>query len=53
MTNRGRNAAWLIGIAGCLLAAVVLLAPVFFNLDRYRPRVIAYFEANTGKSVEI
>lgn len=32
---------------------MVLLAPVFFNLDRYRPRVIAYFEANTGKSVEI
>ncbi|HEX4644772.1 MAG TPA: AsmA-like C-terminal region-containing protein [Verrucomicrobiae bacterium] len=33
--------------------AAALLAPVFFNLDRYRPQVISFFEANTGKKVEI
>ena len=53
MTSCGRIALWLIGITGCLLAVVVLLTSVFFNLDRYRPRLITYFEANTGKSVEI
>jgi hypothetical protein len=29
------------------------LLPFFFNLDRYRPEVISYFEENTGKKVEI
>ncbi len=53
MTSRGRIAVWLIGVTGCLLAVVVLLASFFFNWDRYRPRMIAYFEANTGKRVEI
>jgi uncharacterized protein involved in outer membrane biogenesis len=53
MTSRHRIAVGLTGIAGCLLTVVVLLAPVFFNVDRYRPWVIAYFEANTGKRVEI
>ena len=43
----------LIAIAGGLLVALVLLTLVFFNLDRYRPEVISYFEANTGKKVEI
>lgn len=53
MATRRRIAVWLIAIAVCLLAAVVFLAPVFFNLDRYRPEVISYFEENTGKRVEI
>ena len=53
MATRRRIALSLIVIAGCLLAALVLLAPVFFNLDRYRPEVISYFEENTGKKVEI
>jgi uncharacterized protein involved in outer membrane biogenesis len=53
MATRRRIAIWLIVIASCLLAAVVLLAPVFFRLDRYRPQVISYFEENTGKKVEI
>jgi uncharacterized protein involved in outer membrane biogenesis len=53
MATRRRIAVWLIVTAGCLLAAVVFLAPIFLNLDRYRPEVIAYFEANTGKKVEI
>ena len=53
MATRRKIAIWLIVSAGCLLAAVVLLAPFFFNLDRYRPEAISYFEANTGKKVEI
>jgi uncharacterized protein involved in outer membrane biogenesis len=40
-------------IADCLLAGVVLFAPVFFKLDRYRPLVIIYFEENTGKKAEV
>lgn len=53
MTSRRKIAIWLIGIAACLLAGVVLVAPIFLNLDRYRPEVISYFEQNTGKKVEI
>jgi uncharacterized protein involved in outer membrane biogenesis len=52
MTNRRRIALSLIVVAGCLLAALVSL-PLLFNLDRYRPEVISYFEENTGKKVEI
>jgi uncharacterized protein involved in outer membrane biogenesis len=32
---------------------LLALVPVFFNLDRYRPQVISYFEDATGKKVEI
>ncbi|HEY4979076.1 MAG TPA: hypothetical protein VII25_07940, partial [Candidatus Acidoferrum sp.] len=32
---------------------MLALVPVFFNLDRYRPQVISYFEDATGKKVEI
>jgi uncharacterized protein involved in outer membrane biogenesis len=53
MTARRRIAVWLIVITACLLAAVVFLAPVFFNPDRYRPKVISYLEEKTGKKVEI
>jgi uncharacterized protein involved in outer membrane biogenesis len=53
MAGRRRIARTLIVITGCLLAASVLLAPVLFNLDRYRPQVITFFEENTGKKVEI
>ena len=53
MATRRRIAAWSILIAGCLLVAVVFLAPAFLNADRYRPQVISFFEENTGKKVEI
>jgi uncharacterized protein involved in outer membrane biogenesis len=53
MASRRRIVLSLIAVAGGLLAVVVFLAPVFFNLDRYRPEVISYFEENTGKKVEI
>ena len=53
MASRRKIAVWLIVIAACLLAGVFFLAPIFLNLDRYRPEVISYFEQNTGKKVEI
>jgi uncharacterized protein involved in outer membrane biogenesis len=53
MASRRKIAVWLVVIATCLLAGMIFLAPIFFNLDRYRPEVISYFEQNTGKKVEI
>ncbi len=53
MTSRRKIALCLIGIAACLLAGVAFVAPMFLNVDRYRPEVISYFEQNTGKKVEI
>jgi uncharacterized protein involved in outer membrane biogenesis len=53
MATRRRIALSLIVIAGCVFAALVLLAPVFLNLDRYRPQIVSYFEQSTGKKVEI
>jgi len=53
MATRRTIALSLIGIASCIFVASVLLAPVFFNLDRYRPQIISYFEESTGKKVEI
>jgi uncharacterized protein involved in outer membrane biogenesis len=53
MASHRKIAVGLSVIAGCLLAGVVFLAPIFFNLDHYRPEVISYFEQNTGKKVEI
>jgi len=40
-------------IIAALLLVVVFLVPVLLNLDRYRPRVISYLQAKTGKPVEI
>jgi uncharacterized protein involved in outer membrane biogenesis len=40
-------------IVAALLIAFLILVPALFNLDRYRPEMISYFEANTGKKVEI
>gem|GEM_PF-5634203 len=42
----------LAAIFGVLFFAV-LLAPLWFNLDHYRPQIISYFEQTTGKKVEI
>src|SRR5579859_2854812 len=35
------------------LVLIILTAPLWFNLDRYRPQIITYFEQATGKKVEI
>jgi uncharacterized protein involved in outer membrane biogenesis len=53
MASGRKIAIWVGVIAVCLLAVAVFLAPILFNLDRYRPEVISYFEQNTGKNVEI
>jgi len=53
MATRRRIALGLIVIAGCVFVALVLLVPVFLNLDRYRPQIVSYFEQSTGKKVEI
>src|ERR1700680_1415579 len=53
MASHRKIAIGLAVIAVCLLAGVVFLGLIFFNLDHYRPEVISYFEENTGKKVEI
>jgi uncharacterized protein involved in outer membrane biogenesis len=35
------------------LLLTILLTPLWFSLDRYRPEIISYFEQTTGKQVEI
>ena len=37
----------------CVIVATILLVPVWFKLDRYRPQIISYFEQTTGKKVAI
>ena len=53
MTTRRRIALRLIVIVICVIVVTILLIPVWFNLDRYRPQIISYFEQTTGKKVEI
>ena len=53
MALRRKITIWMVLITTCLLAGVAFVAPIYFNLDRYRPEVISYFERNTGKKVEI
>ena len=53
MATRRKIAVWLIAITACLVIALIFVAPVFLNIDRYRPAIISYFERNTGKKVEI
>ena len=40
-------------IAAAAVVAVALLLPVLANPDRYRPQVISYLEAKTGKQIEV
>src|SRR5260370_21027335 len=53
MATRSKIALRLVAIVGCALVLAILLFPVLFNLDRYRPQIISYFEQTTGKKVEI
>jgi uncharacterized protein involved in outer membrane biogenesis len=53
MAIRRRTALTLILIAAAVLVALIILAPVLFNLDRYRPEVISYLQVKTGKPVEV
>lgn len=40
-------------VAVCLVIVVASLAAVLFNVDRYRPQLVSFLEARTGKKVEI
>jgi uncharacterized protein involved in outer membrane biogenesis len=53
MANRRKVALTLIVIGGGVLIGSVLLAPLLFNLDRYRPEMVSYFEEKTGKQTQI
>ena len=53
MATRKKIALRLIVIVAIVFAALFFVAPVFLNIDRYRPRIISYFEESTGKKVEI
>jgi uncharacterized protein involved in outer membrane biogenesis len=53
MTTRRRIVVTLIAVVACILITAIFLAPVFLNLDHYRPQIISYFEQSTGKKVEI
>jgi uncharacterized protein involved in outer membrane biogenesis len=53
MTIHRKTGLILAGIAVALLIAVVFVAPVLLNADRYRSKAISYLEQSTGKRVEI
>jgi len=53
LTKRPKIVVTLIVSAAGILIALIFLAPVFLNLDHYRPQIISYFEQSTGKKVEI
>jgi uncharacterized protein involved in outer membrane biogenesis len=53
MATRRTIALSLLVITSCIFVALVLLAPIFLNLERYRPQIVSYFEESTGKKVEI
>jgi len=53
MANRRKTVLIAVGIAAVVLIALVLVVPALVNVNRYRPRVIAYLQEKTGKQVEI
>jgi len=53
MPTRHKIALRLIVIGICVIVVTILLVPVWFNLDRYRPQIISYFAPTTGKKVAI
>jgi len=53
MTARRKTGLIVVGIAGMLLLALVFVVPPLVNVDHYRPQVISYLQAKTGKQVEI
>ena len=53
MTKRRKIILRVIAAVFSALLLTILFAPLWFNLDRYRPQIITYFEQATGKKVEI
>src|SRR6202171_4975506 len=50
---RLRKTLIVVGIAAILLLALIFVVPPLVNVDHYRPQVISYLQAKTGKQVEI
>jgi uncharacterized protein involved in outer membrane biogenesis len=53
MSSRSRMMLFVSGVAAISLAALVLVALVLFDADRYRPKLISYLQERLGKPVEI
>ena len=54
MADRHKSAIPLVVIVATLcMIALIILAAVLFNLDRYRTEVISYLQEKTGKPIEI
>jgi uncharacterized protein involved in outer membrane biogenesis len=53
MAIRRKKTLILVGIAALILLALAFVLPAIVNVDRYRPQVISYLQAKTGKQVEI
>ena len=44
---------WITSVAVVLLLLIGLIAPAFINVDKYRPKIIAAIEAQTGRQVTL
>jgi uncharacterized protein involved in outer membrane biogenesis len=53
MIIRRRTTLIVAAITATLLLALTLVVPTLINVDRYRPQLISYLQAKTGKKVEI
>ncbi len=53
MSIRRRTGLIFVGIAALLLFTLIFVGPALIKVDRYRPQVISYLQAKTGKQVEI
>src|SRR3984893_4379572 len=53
MSSRPRTGLIFVGIAALVLFTLIFVGPALIKVDRYRPQVISYLQAKTGKQVEI
>ena len=53
MAIRRKTIILLTGVVAAAIISVALLLSVLVNPDRYRPQIISYLEAKTGKQIEI
>ena len=53
MVIRRKTGLVVIGVIAALLLVLIFVLPALIQVDRYRPRVIAFLQETTGKQVEI
>src|ERR1700676_3929112 len=53
MATRYKTGLIVAAIAALFLFAIIFVGLYLVNVDRYRPRIIAYLQEKTGKQVEI